>query len=181
MIDGFDDPLIIAGHGTIGLELLEYLPEIDTAIVPVGGGGLISGIALVMKSANNSARAIGVQMDRAPVMYHSLMAGKLITMEEEDTIADVLAGNIALNNQYTFRMVQEYVDDVVLVSDEEIAASMAFALEKHHLVVEGAGAVGIAALLYRRVGEVGRNAVVVVSGSSVGLPLLLKVAQGHVT
>ena len=178
-IDGDDDPLIIAGQGTIGLELLEDLPEIDTAIVPVGGGGLISGIALALKSANSRDRVIGVQMDRAPVMYHSLRAGALITMEEEDTIADALAGNIALNNQYTFRMVQEYVDDVVLVSDEEIAASMAFALEKHHLVVEGAGAVGIAALLYRRVREVGRNVVAVVSGSGVGLPLLLKVAQEH--
>lgn len=179
-IDGFDDPLIIAGQGTIGLELLEDLPEIDTAIVPVGGGGLIAGIALALKSANSSNRVIGVQMDRAPVMYHSLRAGALITMEEEDTIADALAGNIVLNNQYSFRMVQEYVDDVVLVSDEEIAASMAFALEKHHLVVEGGGAVGIAALLYRRVREVGRNVVVVVSGSGVGLPLLLKVAQEHV-
>jgi threonine dehydratase len=178
-IDGCDDPFIIAGQGTIGLELLEDLPEIDTAIVPVGGGVLISGIALALKSANSSDRVIGVQMDRAPVMYHSLRAGALITMQEEDTIADALAGNIALNNQYTFRMVQEYVDDVVLVSDEEIAASMAFALEKHHLVVEGAGAVGIAALLYRRVREVGRNVVAVVSGSGVGLPLLLKVAQEH--
>jgi threonine dehydratase len=178
-IDGFDDSLIIAGQGTIGLELLEDLPEIDTAIVPVGGGGLISGIALALKSAYSSTRVIGVQMDRAPVMYHSLRAGALITMEEEDTIADALAGNIALNNQYTFRMVQEYVDEVVLVSDEEIAASMAFALEKHHLVVEGGGAVGIAALLYQRVRKVGRNVVAIVSGSSVGLPLLLKVAQEH--
>lgn len=179
-IDGFDDPLIIAGQGTIGLELLEDLPEIDTVIVPVGGGGLISGIALVLKSAYRSIRVIGVQMDRAPVMYHSLRAGALITMEEETTIADALAGNIALDNQYTFRMVQEYVDDIVLVSDEEIAASMAFALEKHHLVVEGGGAVGIAALLYRRVREVGRNVVAVVSGGGVGLPLLLKVTQEHV-
>jgi len=179
MIDPFDDPLVIAGQGTIGLELLGDLPEIDTVIVPVGGGGLISGIALALKSANSGNRVIGVQMDRAPVMYHSLRAGALITMEEEETIADALAGNIALNNQYTFRMIQGYVDDVVLVSDEEIAASMAFALEKHHLVVEGGGAVGIAALLYRRVREVGRNVVAVVSGSSVGLPLLLKVAQAH--
>jgi len=179
MIDPFDDPLVIAGQGTIGLELLEDLPEIDTAIVPVGGGGLIAGIALALKSANSSNRVIGVQMDRAPVMYHSLRAGALITMEEEDTIADALAGNVALNNQYTFRMVQEYVDEVVLVSDEEIAASMAFALEKHHLVVEGGGAVGIAALLYRRVREVGHNVVAVVSGSGVGLPLLLKVTQEH--
>jgi threonine dehydratase len=158
---------------------LEDLPEIDTVIVPVGGGGLIAGIALALKSAISSCRVIGVQMDRSPVMYHSLRAGALITMEEEDTIADALQGNIALNNQYTFRMVQDYVDDVVLVSDEEIAASMAFALEKHHLVVEGGGAVGIAALLYRRVREVGRNVVVVVSGSGVDLPLLLKVAQEH--
>jgi threonine dehydratase len=178
-ISGYDDPLVIAGQGTIGLELLEDLPEIDTAIVPVGGGGLISGIALVLKSANSSIRVIGVQMDRAPVMYHSLRAGALITMEEQETLADALAGNIALNNQYTFHMVQEYVDDVVLVSDEEIAASMAFALEKHHLVVEGAGAVGLAALLYRRVQEVGRNVVAVVSGSGVGLASLLKVAQEH--
>jgi len=179
-IDGFDDPLIIAGQGTVGLELLEELPEIGTVIVPVGGGGLISGIALVLKSANRSIRVIGVQMDRAPVMYHSLKAGALMTMEEQDTIADALAGNIALDNQYTFRMVQELVDDVVLVSDEDIAASMAFALEKHHLVVEGAGAVGIAALLYRKVREVGRNVVAVASGSGVSLPLLLKVAQEHV-
>jgi threonine dehydratase len=179
MIDPCDDPLVIAGQGTIGLELLEDLPEVDAVVVPLSGGGGISGIALALKSANSSNRVIGVQMDRAPVMYHSLRAGALITMEEEDSIADALTGNIALNNQYTFRMVQEYVDDVVLVSDEEIAASMAFALEKHHLVVEGAGAVGIAALLYRRVREVGCNVVAVLSGSNVGLPLLLKVAREH--
>jgi threonine dehydratase len=178
-IDGCDDPFIIAGAGTIGLELLEDLPEIDTAVVPIGGGGLISGIALALKSADRSNRVIGVQMDRGPVMYHSLRAGTLVTMQEEETIADALAGNIALNNQYTFRMVQQYVDDVVLVSEEEIAASMAFALDKHHLVVEGGGAVAIAALLYRKVPDAGRNVVAVVSGSSVGLPLLLKAAHEY--
>ena len=177
MVDPFDDPLVIAGQGTIGLELLEDLPEVDTVIVPLSGGGLISGIALVLKSASPSIRVIGVTMDRAPVMYHSLRAGAPIEMEEEDTIADALVGNIGVNNKYTFRMVQEYVDDTVLVSDEEIAAAMAFALEKHHLVVEGGGAVGIAALLHQRAGGLGHNVVVVVSGSNVSLPLLLNMAH----
>jgi threonine dehydratase len=177
MIDPFDDPLVIAGQGTIGLELLEDMPEIDTVIVPLSGGGLISGIALALKSASPSIRVIGVTMDRAPVMYHSLRAGAPIKMEEEDTIADALVGNIGVNNKYTFRLVQEYVDDTVLVSDEEIAAAMAFALEKDHLVVEGGGAVGIAALLYQRASGLGHNVVVVVSGSSVSLPLLLSTVQ----
>jgi len=118
-------------------------------------------------------------MECAPVMYHSLRAGVPIEMEEEDTIADALAGGIGLDNRYTFRMVQEYVDDTVLVSEEEIAKAMVFALEEHRLVVEGAGVVGIAALLYGKVREVGRNVVVVVSGSNVDLPLLLKIAQNH--
>lgn len=177
LIDPFDDPLVIAGQGTIGLEVLEDLPEIDTAIVPLSGGGLISGIALAMKSANPAIRTIGVSMDRAPVMYHSLKAGAPIEMEEEDTLADALVGNIGLNNKYTFRMVQKYVDDVVLVSEEAIAKAMTFALEKHHLVVEGGGAVGIAALLHQRASGLGCNAVVVVSGGNVSLPLLLKVTE----
>jgi len=177
LIDPFDDPLVIAGQGTIGLEILEDLPEVNTVIVPLSGGGLMSGIALAMKSASPAIRVIGVSMDRAPVMHHSLKAGKPIKMEEEDTIADALMGNIGLNNKYTFRMVQEYVDETVLVSDEEIAEAMVFALEQHHLVVEGGGAVGIAALLHQRASGLGRNVVVVVSGSNTSLPLLLKVAH----
>jgi threonine dehydratase len=180
MIHPFDDPLVIAGQGTIGLELLEELPEVDTAIVPLSGGGLISGIALALKSSNSSTRVTGISMDRAPVMYHSLKAGKPIQMDEEETIADALVGGIGLENQYTFRMVQEYVDEVALVSDEEIASAIAFALDKHHLIVEGAGAVGIAALLSGRVGQVGRNVAVVLTGSNVDISLLLRIAQNHV-
>jgi threonine dehydratase len=175
MIDSFDDPFVIAGQGTIGLELLEDLPEIDTAIVPLAGGGLLGGIALALKSANPAIRVVGVSMERAPVMYHSLKAGTPIEMEEEETIAHALAGGLGRDNQYTFRMVQEYVDDVVLVSEEAIAAGMAFALEQHHLVVEGAGAVGIAALLHQRVREVGCNVAVVVSGSNAEISLLLRI------
>jgi len=179
MIDSFDDPHVIAGQGTIGLELLEDLPEIDTAIVPLAGGGLLCGIALALKSANPAIRVIGVSMERAPVMYYSLQAGAPIEMEEEETIAHALAGGLGQNNRYTFRMTQKYVDDVVLVSEEAIAEAMVFALEHHHLVVEGAGAVGIAALLDDRVKEIGRNVAVVVSGSNVDIPLLLRIAQEH--
>ena len=176
-IEPFDDPLIIAGQGTIGLELLEDLPEIDTAIVPLSGGGLMSGIALALKSASEKIRIIGVSMDRAPVMYHSLRAGSPIEMEEEETIADGLAGGIGLDNRYTFPMVQQYMDESVLVTEEEISSAMAFALAQHHLVIEGAGAVGIAALLNDRAAQLGRQVAVVVSGGNVDLELLLNVAS----
>jgi threonine dehydratase len=179
MVNAYDDPFVIAGQGTIGLEILEDLPEIDTAIVPMSGGGLISGIALALKSASSAKRVVGVSMDRAPVMYHSLKAGRIITMDEEETIADSLRGGLGPDNKHSFRMIQEYVDDFALVSEEEIAAAMAFALEQHHLVVEGGGAVGIAALLFDKVREAGRNVAVVLSGSNVDIPLLLKIAQNH--
>jgi threonine dehydratase len=177
MINPYDDPFTIAGQGTIGLELLEDLPQIDTVLVPVGGGGLISGIALALKSASDKIRVVGVSMDRAPVMYHSLKAGEPIRMEQQDSLADALLGGIGLENRYSFRMIQRYVDDFVLVSEEEIAEAMVFALERHHLLVEGAAALGIAALLAAKVEDPRHNLVVVVSGSNVDVPLLLQLAQ----
>ena len=140
---------------------------------------MIAGIALALKSAHPATRIVGVSMARAPVMVHSLKAGAPIEMEEEETLADGLAGGIGLDNRYTFRMVQQYVDDTVLVSEEEIAEAMAFSLEEHHLVVEGAGAVGIAAVLQRRVRDAGHNIAVVVTGGNVDIPLLLQVVQQH--
>jgi threonine dehydratase len=177
MVHPFDDPLIIAGQGTIGLELLEDFPQISTAIVPLSGGGLISGIALALRSIDPSIQVIGVTMERGPAMFHSLQAGKIVEVVEEPTLADALAGGIGFDNVYTFRMVQEYVDDTVLVSEEEIAGAMAFALEKHHLIVEGGGAVGIASVLYRKVKELGEGVVVVVSGANVELSTLFEVAR----
>ncbi|MGD2176560.1 MAG: hydroxyectoine utilization dehydratase EutB [Anaerolineae bacterium] len=180
MISPFDDPHVIAGQGTIGLELLEDLPELDTVVVPLSGGGLLSGIALALKSADASIRTVGVSMDRAPVMFHSLRAGHPIEMEEEQTIADALVGGIGLHNQYTFRMIQEYVDETLLVTEEEIADAMAFALDRHHLVVEGGGAVALAAILQGKVMGLGESVVVVLSGGNVEIPLLLKIAQDHI-
>ncbi len=176
MIHPFDDPLVIAGQGTIGLELLEELPEVDTVLVPLSGGGLMGGIALALKHAHTGIRTIGVSMERGPAMVESLRAGKVVDVVEQPTIADALAGGLG-DNRYTFGLIQKYVDDTVLVSEQEIADGMAFALVEHHLVVEGGGAVGIAALLQNRVERLGRNVVIVVSGSNVELALLLEIAN----
>lgn len=179
MVNPFDDPAVIAGQGTIGLELLEQIPDLDTVLVPLSGGGLISGIALALKSANPAIRVIGVSMERSPVMYHSIQAGHPVEMEEQDTLAHSLCGGIGLDNRYTFRMVQRYVDEFVLVSEEEIATGMAFALEHERLVTEGAGAVGIAALLAEHVTDLGRRIAVLVSGGNVETEVLLDVMQTH--
>lgn len=177
MVPPFDDPDIIAGQGTIGLELLEDLPEVDTVLVPLSGGGLIAGIALALKSANPAVRVIGVSMERAPVMYNSLKSGKPVLMPEEDTLADSLRGGIGLDNRYTFRLVRQMVDDVVLVSEEEIARAMAFAFYHHHLVLEGAGAVGIAALLSNKAEAIGRHIALVLSGGNVDMELFFDVLK----
>jgi threonine dehydratase len=176
LVDPFDDPFIIAGQGTVGLELLEDCPEVNTVVVPLSGGGLVSGVALALKSANPAIRVFGVSMERGPAMLRCLEAGKLIQIAEEETLADALVGNVGLNNQHTFRIVRSYADEVVLVSEEEIAEAMAFALVEHHLVVEGGGAVGIAALLSDKLGQLGKNVAVVISGGNVGLSKLLQVS-----
>lgn len=176
-IDPFDDAWVIAGQGTIGLELLEDLPALDTAVVPLSGGGLISGISLALKAANPAVRVIGVSMDRAPVMVHSLRAGHPVDVVEEDTLADALAGGIGLDNRLTFRLVQRLVDDTVLVTEDEIARAMALALEREHLVVEGGGAVGLAALLSGKIRPAGAHLAVIVSGGNVDIPLLCKILE----
>ena len=177
MIHPFDDPYVIAGQGTIGLELIEDLPEIDTAIVPLSGGGLLGGIALTLKSINPKIRTIGVSMDRGPAMFESLKAGRIMEVIEEPTLADALVGGIGKNNAYTLAIIQEFVDETVLVSEGEIAAGMTFALERHQLVLEGGGAVGIAAVLAGKVKEIGENTAIVISGANVDLPVLIEVAQ----
>lgn len=175
LIHPYDDPHVIAGQGSVALEVLEDLPSTDTIMVPLGGGGLISGIALAAKAANPAIKVFGVMMDRSPVMYHSLEAGKIVEMEEQPTLADALAGGLGRTNRLTIAMCRHLVDDVVLVSEEEIAAAMRFMLDAHRLVVEGGGAVGIAAVMSRRVVP-GNRTVVILSGSNVGLTTLLEIA-----
>jgi threonine dehydratase len=175
LIEPFDDPQIIAGQGTIALEILETHPDIDTAVVPLSGGGLISGVALALKAANPAIRVYGVSMTRAPVMFHSLRAGAPVSLPEEPTLADALMGGIGSPNRYTFRLVQQLVDDIVLVTEEEIAAAMVYALKVHHQVVEGGGAVGLAAVLHERIHKLGRQVVIVISGGNVSVDRLLEI------
>jgi len=179
VVNPINDFFIIAGQGTIGIEILEDLPDVDTVLVPLSSGGLISSTALVLKSANPDIRVIGISPEVAPAMYWSLKAGHPIEIEEKDSLADALLGGIGLDNKYTFRIVQEYVDDVLLLTEEEIAEGMAFALREEHQVVEGGGAMGIAALLNNKVRDINGKVVAIVTGGNVDIPLLLKVAQDY--
>jgi threonine dehydratase len=179
MVHPFDDLQVIAGQGTIGLELIEELPQIDTVIVPLSGGGLLSGIALTLKSIKPSIQTIGVTMDKGAAMVESLKAGKIVEVVEEPSLADALVGGLGNNNTYTFNIIKDFVDNTLLVSEQEIAEAMTFALDQEHLVVEGGGAVGIAALLSGRVENLGKYTAVVISGSNVGLDSLMEVAKGE--
>ncbi len=175
LVPPFDDPAIVAGQGTIGLELLEDLPELKSAVVPLSGGGLIGGIALALKTADPAVRVIGVSMEKGAAMYHSLLAGEPVEVPEEDSLADSLQGGIGMENRLTMELVDSHVDEIVLVSEHEIAAAMAFALDEHHLVLEGGGAVGIAALLHDKLEVDPGPTAVVLSGGNVEIDQLVGV------
>ncbi len=145
-ISPYNDPDVIAGAGTVGLEVLEDLPEIDAILVPVGGGGLIAGIALWIKAVAPRVRVIGVQSDAYPAMHAALAAGKLVTVPDKPSLADGLAGNVEAGS-ITFDLCRRFVDDMVLVSEEEIAEAIRYFAREEQLIVEGSGAVGAAALL----------------------------------
>lgn len=177
-VSPFDDPHVIAGQGTIGIEILEDCPDADTVLVPVSGGGLIAGIALALKSAARDIRVVGVSMERGAAMYESQRTGRPVEVREEFSLADSLGGGIGLDNRYTFAMVREYVDDLVLVGETEIAEAMRYLYRQERLVAEGAAAVGIAALRHGRVGDVGRTVVAVLSGRNVDMDAFTGVVGG---
>ncbi len=177
-VSPFDDPAVIAGQGTIGLEILDDLPDAAEVLVPLSGGGLISGVALALKARSPAVRVVGVSQDRGPAMYESLRAGRIVPVDEEDTLADALAGGLGEENSHTMAMVAELVDDIVLVSEAEIAAAMAWAHSTEDLVVEGGGVVGIAALLAGRV-RPATPAVIVVSGRNVDPATLAAIVAGR--
>lgn len=146
-IPPFDDPHIIAGQGTLGLELLRDWPDVETVLIPLSGGGLLAGVARVLKSANPDIRVIGVSLASGGAMADSLEAGHPIEVDEPETLADSLGGGIGLNNQHSFGMVRSLIDGVVRVDDDEIARAMAYMFWRDRLVVEGAGAVAAATLI----------------------------------
>lgn len=170
MIPPFDHADIIAGQGTIGLEIIESVPDVKTILVPLSGGGLAAGIAAAAKSMNPRIRVIGISMARGAAMKASLDAGRPVLVEELSTLADSLGGGIGLDNRLTFAMCRELLDDVVLLSEDEIAEGIRHAYEKEREIVEGAGGAGVAALLANKIRS--RDPVVIViSGRNIAMDL----------
>jgi threonine dehydratase len=174
----FDHAAIIAGQGTIGLEMVEDVPEVGTVLVPLSGGGLAAGIACAIKALRPQARIIGVSMERGAAMHASLGAGKPVLVEEEPSLADSLGGGIGLDNRFSFTMCRDLLDDVVLLSEEEIAAGIVHAYAKEREILEGAGAVGIGALLAGKVKAKGPT-VVLLSGRNIDMDLHRRVICGE--
>ncbi len=160
LVHPFDDPMVASGAGTIGLELAEDGEGLDCVLVPLSGGGLLAGIATAVKARASGIRVIGVSMERGASMLASLQAGKPVDVQELETVADALGGNIGLDNQWTFETVRDLVDDCVSVSEDQIMDAMRLLFRAQGLMVEGAGAVGIAALMSGAVQTKGRAACV---------------------
>jgi threonine dehydratase len=182
LVHPFDDPRVIAGQGTIGRELLEQCPGLTHVLVPLSGGGLAAGVAVAVKAARPDVMVIGVSMERAAVMAASLEVGHPVELAEEPTLADSLQGDIGLANATTFPIVRAHLDDVVLVSEQQIWDGMRHAFDHHRLVLEGGGAVGIAALLSGsiRLGADDR-AVVIASGANAETGQIEALARGDDT
>ena len=168
----FNDPYVIAGQGTIGLEILEQVPDVEQIVVPIGGGGLISGVAAAVKSMRPNVKVIGVQAATVPSMFVSMRSGEIITVRDGATIADGI--HVLTPGDLTFRMVKDYVDDIVTVSEDEIAAAIVALLEGPKTVAEGAGATSVAAYLFNRV-DTSLNTVALVSGGNVDITTLSRI------
>ncbi|MCR6670666.1 hydroxyectoine utilization dehydratase EutB [Devosia ginsengisoli] len=174
----FDHAAVIAGQGTLGLEMLEDAPQTTTVLVPLSGGGLLAGVALALRTLNPAIRIIGVTMENGAAMQASLVAGQPVAVEEVPTLADSLGGGIGLANRYTFPMVRDLVDEVVLVSEAEIAEAMRAAYFEESEALEGAAAVGIAALDADKVTLTG-PAVVLLSGKNIDMTLHRRIMAGE--
>lgn len=179
LVDPINDPLTTAGQGTIGLEIVEDWPEVDTVVVPVSGGALMAGIAQAVKSSLPEARLIGVSMDRGAAMYESLRAGRPVTVPEVESLADSLQGGITETNDHSFAMVRELMDELVLVTEEEIGVAMAEAVIEERLMLEGAGATPIAALIHRDRELFGNRIALVATGALVGHETLITQVRNH--
>lgn len=173
LVHPFDDPLVIAGQGTIGLEIIEEMPDVEAVIVPVGGGGLISGIAFTLKTLKPDIKIYGVQTEGAPSMVESLKTNNRIRLNSVSTIADGIAVKEPGIN--TFEMCQKYVDEIVTVSDDEVASAILTLIEQQKLVAEGAGAVSVAAAMYNKVPIDGKKVVCIVSGGNIDVTSLNRV------
>lgn len=171
----FDDELVIAGQGTIGLEIIEQLPDVEAVIVPIGGGGLISGVAVALKTLRPDIKIYGVQAAGAPSMEISVKEDKIIRLPSVSTIADGIA--VKEPGVNTFEYCKKYVDDIVSITDDEVASAILALIEQHKIVAEGAGAIAVAAAMLDKFPIKGKKTVCLVSGGNVDVPILSRVVK----
>lgn len=174
-IHPFNDEEVIAGQGTIALEILDQLPDIDAVVIPVGGGGLIAGMAYVLKTLNPKIKVYGVEAKGAPSMKNSIEHGEIETLSSVSTIADGIA--VKTPGTLTYELCNKYVDEIVTVSDDEISAAILALMEQHKLVTEGAGAVGVAAVMFGKIDVKGKKTVCLLSGGNIDVTILSRVIK----
>lgn len=172
----FDDEDVIAGQGTIGLEIIQQMRDVDVVVVPVGGGGLISGVAFALKSLNPNIRVYGVQASGAPSMVQSLKSDEIVCLEKVSTVADGI--KVKEPGENTFQFVKKYVDGVVTVTDDEVSNAILTLIEQQKLIAEGAGAVAVAAVMFGKIPDIkGKNVVCLVSGGNIDVTILSRVIK----
>lgn len=177
-ISPFDDPLVIAGQGTIGLEILAARPDVTTLLVPLSGGGLAAGVALAAKSINPAIRVIGISMDRGAAMHASILAGHPVEVEEVPSLADSLGGGIGMRNRLSFPMCRDLLDQVVLVTEDEIYHAMQVLYHEDRIVAEGACVVGLAAVLSDKVALDGPTATII-TGRNLDMGVFTRIMTGQ--
>lgn len=175
----FDDELVIAGQGTIGLEIIEQLPDVEAVIVPIGGGGLISGVAVALKTLKPDIKIYGVQAAGAPSMEVSVKENKIIRLPSVSTIADGIA--VKEPGVNTFEYCKKYVDEIVSINDNEVASAILALIEQHKIIAEGAGAIAVAAAMLNKFPIKGKKTVCLVSGGNVDVPILSRVVKNGLT
>ena len=171
----FDNEDVIAGQGTIGLEILEQMPDVEAVIVPIGGGGLISGVAFAIKNLNPNIKVYGVQASGAPSMRNSIRDSKIECLDHVSTIADGIA--VKEPGEHTFQYVSQYVDEIATVTDDEISAAILALIERQKLIAEGAGAASVAAAMFNKVPIQGKKTVCLVSGGNIDVTILSRVIK----
>jgi threonine dehydratase len=178
-ISPFDDPYVIAGQATIGLELAAQRPDLAAVLVPLSGGGLAGGIALALKRTNPEIRVVGISMDRGAAMYESLRAGHPVEVEEVASLADSLGGGIGLDNRLSFALCRDYLDDILLVSEDEIYRALQTIYYEDRLVCEGACAVGVAALQAGKLGPLGGPTAAIITGRNMDMRIHADIMAGR--
>ena len=177
MIHPFDDPYIISGQGTIGLEILSAVPDVDTIIVPTSGGGLIGGIAIAIKQQKRNVKMIAVSMKRGASMYESLNKGHPVDVLEEETLADCLGGSIGLENRYSFKIAQQFIDDFVLIDEDRIAKGIKYNFEKHKIVTEGAAATSIMVVHEEASKFLGKKVICLICGGNINSEIISSIIK----